>query len=76
MLQKISDEAGTLVNWVAEMQGINSNPYSAGLNVTKMLEDLQGFAAQLVKDIYALEQELNPTAEEESSEAKSATVEQ
>ena len=72
MLEELSNQAGVLVNWVMEMKTISSNPYTNGLNVEKMLDDLQGYASDLVKKVEALKVELQPEAE--SSEAKSASV--
>lgn len=77
MLEQIDNKAGVLVNWVNEMQTIAENPYTNGLNIERMLQDLQGFAADLVKDIEALKEELagqSAPVEEESSEAKSASA--
>lgn len=77
MLEQISNKAGVLVNWVNEMQTIAENPYANGLNIERMLQDLQGFAADLVKDITALEEELKgqeAPVEAESSKAKSASA--
>lgn len=77
MLEQISNKAGVLVNWINEMQTISENPYTNGLNVERMLQDLQGFAADLVKDVAALEEELKGQevpVEEASSEAKSASA--
>ena len=54
-LQELEKEVGTLVNWVAEMKGLIQNPYSNGLNVPKVLNDLGGYAADLTKRINALE---------------------
>ena len=77
MLEQIDNKAGVLVNWISEMQTINENPYANGLNVERMLQDLQGFASDLVKDIEALKAELSQNeapVEEASSEAKSASA--
>lgn len=77
MLEQIDNKVGVLVNWVNEMQTIAENPYTNGLNIERMLQDLQGFAADLVKDIEALKEELagqSAPVEEESSETKSASA--
>jgi hypothetical protein len=77
MLEQINNKVGVLVNWVNEMQTIAENPYTNGLNIERMLQDLQGFAADLVKDIAALEEELKgqeTQAEVEGSKAKSASA--
>ena len=77
MLEQIDNKAGVLVNWINEMQTINENPYANGLNIERMLQDLQGFAADLVKDIEALKAELSQNeapAEEASSKTKSASA--
>lgn len=77
MLEQIDNKVGVLVNWVNEMQTIAENPYTNGLNIERMLQDLQGFAADLAKDVAALKEETeNQSApvEEENSEAKSASA--
>jgi hypothetical protein len=77
MLEQISNKAGVLVNWVSEMQTISENPYTNGLNIERMLQDLQGFAEDLVKDIAAVQAQLDEAEaplKEESSEAKSASA--
>lgn len=77
-VQAIQDKVGTLVNWVSEMKTLTQNPYSSGLNVPRVLEDLGGFAADLTRDIYNLEEKMKQanTPEEGSDKAKDATVEQ
>ena len=40
MLQNIQEKVAALINWVNEMKKLNQNPYGAGLNVTKVLNDL------------------------------------
>lgn len=77
MLEQIDNKAGVLVNWINEMQTINENPYANGLNIERMLQDLQGFAADLVKDIEALKAELSQNetpVEEAGSKTKSASA--
>ena len=77
MLEQISNKAGVLVNWVSEMQTIAENPYTNGLNIERMLQDLQGFAADLVKDIEAVQAQLDEAEaplKEESSKTKSASA--
>jgi hypothetical protein len=77
MLEQINNKAGVLVNWVNEMQTIAENPYTNGLNIERMLQDLQGFAEDLVKDIAAVQAQLDEAEaplKEESSEAKSASA--
>jgi len=77
-LKAIEDRAGLLVNWVAEMKTLIQNPYTNGLNVPKILDDLSGFSADLVKSIVMLEDKIkqeNPTPEEESEKVESASVE-
>ena len=77
-INKLQDQVGILVNWVAEMKTLTQNPYSAGLNIHKVLEDLGGYAADLTKAVYELEkranEELRP--EVESSETNSDSAEQ
>ena len=70
-LAKIQERVGVLVNWVSDMKTLTQNPYSAGLKIEKVLEDLGGYAADLTREIAALEErmdkELQP--EEEKNEA-------
>ena len=74
-LDKLQEKAGVLVSWVSEMKSLIQNPYSNGLNMPKVLEDLGGYAADLVKSIYALQEKAKQT-EAESEKAESASVEQ
>jgi len=77
-VQAIQEKVGTLVNWVSEMKTLTQNPYSSGLNVPRVLEDLGGFAADLTKDLYSLEEEIKQagTPEQESEKTENASVEQ
>lgn len=77
-VQAIQEKVGTLVNWVSEMKTLIQNPYSSGLNVPRVLEDLGGFAADLTKDLYGLEEKIKQagTPEQESEKAENASVEQ
>lgn len=63
-VQGIQERVGTLVNWVSEMQALIENPYSNGLNVPKVLKDLQGYAAELTKAVYALEESVKDSTED------------
>ena len=51
---------------------------SSGLNVPRVLEDLGGFAADLTKDLYNLEEKIKQagTPEQESEKTENASVEQ
>lgn len=73
-LENLGEKASTLVNWVAEMKTIIQNPYSNGLNMPKVLEDLGGYAADMVRTIYALHEKVK--SEEEGEKAESASAEQ
>ena len=77
-VQAIQEKVGTLVNWVSEMKTLIQNPYSSGLNVPRVLEDLGGFAADLTKDLYNLEEKIKQagTPEQESEKTENASVEQ
>lgn len=66
-LDRIQDQVGTLVNWVSDMKTIVENPYSNGLNIQRVLEDLGNFSANLTKAIYEL-QEMVADGEEEKQE--------
>ena len=73
-LERLQEKAGVLVNWVAEMKDLIRNPYANGLNVPKVLEDLGGYAADMVREINSIQEKAQST--EESEKAESASVEQ
>ena len=59
MLEKIS----SLVQWTRELKSLQENPYISNFNVTKMLEDLNGFALGLHSDATALKSMVTPPNE-------------
>jgi len=70
-IQLMGQKIQTLGNWISEMRTLSSNPYTNGLNVERMLRDLEGFANDLGKDVRSLEDELeisNITEEENQAE--------
>jgi len=73
-LERLQEKAGVLVNWVAEMKDLIRNPYASGLNVPKVLEDLGGYAADMVREINSIQEKAQSA--EESEKAESASVEQ
>lgn len=73
LLKKIADKSDLLVTWVRDMTTLTQNPYSAGLNVPKVLEDLGGYATDLRRDVAQLEEDIKQML---TPEAESATVEQ
>lgn len=74
-LEKLGEKAITLVNWVAEMKTLIQNPYANGLNLPKVLDDLGGYAADMVKSIYDIHEKVK-TSEEESEKAENTSAEQ
>lgn len=67
-LNTIQDQVGTLVNWVSDMKTIVENPYSNGLNIQRVLEDLGGFAATLTRSIYEIQKMIEEEEPEEKQE--------
>ena len=63
MKTQILQAITNLENFLTESQTILGHPYSAGLNVEKMLTDLQDFAKELKTMVEALEEASEPTAE-------------
>ena len=61
MKTQILQAITNLEAFLTESQTILSHPYSAGLNVEKMLTDLQDFAKELKTMVESLEEE--PAAE-------------
>ena len=74
-LEKLQEKAGVLVNWVAEMKDLIRNPYAGGLNVPKVLEDLGGYAADMVKSIQDIHEKAK-ASEEESEKTENTSAEQ
>lgn len=68
MYSDLESQAQLLVTWVKEMQAIVSNPYASGLNIDKVLTDLQGYADNLYKTI----QELKTTEEVTNEDSEKA----
>lgn len=68
-IREIKTQANTLLSWTNEMTAIVENPYSNGLDVIKVLKDLQGFATSLIQNIESLEKEASKP-EEIENEAK------
>ena len=68
MYDGIESQAQLLVTWVKEMQAIVTNPYSNGLNIERVLKDLQGFADNLYNEV----QKLKPEDVEEAEVAEKA----
>lgn len=68
MYDGIESQAQLLVTWVKEMQAIVTNPYSNGLNIERVLKDLQGFADNLYNEV----QKLKPEDVEEAEIAEKA----
>ena len=64
MYSDLESQAQLLVTWVKEMQAIVSNPYANGLNINKVLTDLQGYADNLYKTVQALQTAGEPKPEE------------
>ncbi len=76
-LNTIQDQVGTLVNWVSDMKAIVENPYSNGLNIQRVLEDLGGFAATLTRSVSEVQEMVNqaekPEVEEKAKKEESAS---
>lgn len=70
MLDKITEvktQVNTLISWVNEMTAIVDNPYSNGLNISKVLKDLSGFGSALAQNIENLEKEAKLLDHEEEN---------
>ena len=64
MYDGIEGQAQLLVTWVKEMQAIVTNPYSNGLNIDRVLKDLQGFADNLYTEVQKLKETEQPDEQE------------
>lgn len=70
MKTQILQAITNLENFLTESQTILSHPYSAGLNVEKMLTDLQDFAKDLKTMVESLEDSEAAELIEEKNEAQ------
>lgn len=68
MYDGIESQAQLLVTWVKEMQAIVTNPYSNGLNIDRVLKDLQGFADNLYAEVQKLK-DIEQSEEEQAEKA-------
>lgn len=64
MYDGIEGQAQLLVTWVKEMQAIVTNPYSNGLNIDRVLKDLQGFADNLYAEVQKIKEAEQPEEQE------------
>ena len=70
MYNELESQAQLLVTWVKEMQSIITNPYANGLNLDRVLKDLQGFADNLYQTVNKLKEEQEETQAEEDEKAE------
>ena len=75
MKTQILQAITNLENFLTESQTILSHPYSAGLNVEKMLSDLQDFAKDLKIMVESLEESSQPVAEMSEENIENETEE-
>lgn len=73
-VEEVQNQIGVLVNWVSEMKALTQNPYSNGLNIPKVLNDLGNFATELNSSFASLREML--PIEEEPKKEESASAEQ
>ena len=73
-IHSIQEKVDTLIRWVGEMRVLIQNPYINGLNMSKVIEDLGGYAVDLRNDIAQLEKDAEQALTPEIEET--ATVEQ
>ncbi len=66
--QTIEQKVQTLGNWINEMKTLSANPYANGLNVERMLNDLEGFTNELAKDVHDVIKDLTPNEKPEEAE--------
>lgn len=68
--QAIQQKIQVLGSWINDMKVLANNPYTNGLNVERMLRDLEGFTADLRNDVQALTDELELMDEPTEAEAE------
>ena len=55
-IKAIQGKVEVLISWIADMKTITQNPYTNGVNMPKVLEDLGNYAADLNKSVYDLKE--------------------
>lgn len=65
MKNKILEHGNLLLTFVSEMENLSNNPYSAGIDIKRLLTDLKGYGNQMVELIKELpDDEQEPEATE------------
>jgi len=70
--QLIENKIKTLLSWIEEMKRLTENPYANGLNMERVLRDLEGFSNDLAKDAEALIDMAQPVELAEAKETEKA----
>lgn len=65
MFKELKAQGELLATWVQEITTINANPYTKGLDIDRMLKDLQGFANTLQIEIAKAEESVSNQVGEE-----------
>lgn len=65
MKQQLIERLQTLTTFLNEVEVINNNPYSAGLDVKKVLSDLKGFTKETLEIAEQLPEEAPDEIEKE-----------
>ena len=71
MKQEILNRLNPLTSFLTEVEAINGNPYSAGLDTKRMITDLKAFT----KDLIGVAEQLPEEAPDEIEKAESASEE-
>lgn len=75
-IKAIREKVEILISWIADMRTIIQNPYTNGINMPKVLEDLGNYAADLNKSVYTLEEKAKQeNLEPQPDEPDNVTVE-
>jgi hypothetical protein len=54
MKNKLLSHASLLITFVGEIENLATNPYSTGIDITRLLSDLKGYGNQMVELIKEL----------------------
>ena len=68
MKNKLLEHGNLLLTFVSEMENLSNNPYSAGIDIKRLLIDLRGYGNQMLTLIEDLPDDENELPDDEKPE--------
>ena len=72
MKQQLTQASDNLENFLMNIESIDKHPYSKGVDVTKLVKDLEDYAKDLKNMVAQLPDEATPEVEVAETEGKKA----